>query len=50
VAKSMLKLARKEGESASASDDLSSSQLNPWPNFELSPWSDLYWQGINSGD
>jgi hypothetical protein len=29
VAKSMLKLARKEGESASASDDLSSSQLNP---------------------
>jgi hypothetical protein len=29
VAKSMVKLARQEGESASASDDSSSSQLHP---------------------
>jgi hypothetical protein len=50
VAKSMVKLARQEGESASASDDSSSPQLHPWSNPELNPLSDLDWQGINSGD
>jgi hypothetical protein len=42
IAKRMVKLARQEGESASASDDSFFSQLQLRPNPELRPWSDLH--------
>jgi hypothetical protein len=46
----MVKLARQEGESASAPDDSSFPQQHPWLNPELHPWSDLGWQSIYRED